>query len=146
MTSYQNLLEYINYFINEDGSGICSWSNDAISSESTALSPYPIYNRDFSEFIDEVYNSGILDLDYIATLKNKSIPCTDEMIDFVESSDLATLRAILSFYICQEQFCEGLWILASKNRAFYRILVRLEKLEDKIFQVSNENKSDTRNI
>lgn len=127
---YQNLYKYINYFENEDGSSIYSWSSEAINGDGTAMSPYPVYNKEFTGFIDEVYSCGILDLDYIATLKRKELPFTDEMIVAIGESDFDTLRAILSFYICQEHFCEGLWILASQNKIFSKILARMQKLEE----------------
>jgi Family of unknown function (DUF6508) len=43
----------------------------------------------------------------------------------IPSADLELLKAILTYYVRQERFCDGLWAKAVKEKVFLRILYRL---------------------
>ena len=53
---------------------------------------------------------------------------TEEMNPAIEQSDLELTLAILTGYIRQERFCDGLWESAVKDKTFLEILRRLERL------------------
>ncbi|WP_375790309.1 DUF6508 domain-containing protein [Paenibacillus agricola] len=49
-------------------------------------------------------------------------------INDVEDTD--TLRALLTYFVRQERFCDGLWAKAVEDKIFLQILLKLRELTD----------------
>ncbi len=122
MAQYDKLLSYIDYF-SAAGKEVGTWVHKP------GEFPYVNYSEELSPFIHEVYKTDLMDTEYLPYLK-KQLPPQTSPADFIESADFRMLRAILSYYVRQERFQEGLWKHAVANKIFYRILLRLRDVLD----------------
>ena len=129
MSKYQNLFEYISYFENISADEVCHWGGGSRQDDEAITVPYPIYDKRLRNFIDEVCKSDLIDFNYIKTLENNGLSISNKLTGFIDSCDLELLKAILTCYVRQERFCDGLWALAVKDNVFYKLLVRLNELE-----------------
>ncbi|WLD93807.1 DUF6508 domain-containing protein [Alkalihalobacillus sp. AL-G] len=129
MSKYQNLLKYISYFENATENEACRWSSGGENEEGVITMSYPIYDEQLTTFIDEVYKTNLLDSDYFGTLKKHGLS-SEELISEIDDADIGLTKAILTYYVRQERFCDGLWASAVKDKVFYKILIRLRELED----------------
>lgn len=114
MEDYQELFAYIPYFEKED-TEFCNWD-----------SGYPVYGEKLSEFIKTAYETDLLRTDYLEyieeRIKDHDIPTA------IPSADLELLKAILTYYVRQERFNDGLWARAARDKVFLGILYRLRDL------------------
>lgn len=78
-------------------------------------------------FIDEVYKTDLIDTEYLPYLESL-IPRDANLADYIDTADFRLLRAIFSYYVRQERFCEGLWFDAVLDRVFSKILNRLAQI------------------
>jgi hypothetical protein len=120
MGKYDNLLSYISYFEQADENA-GRWVFPVNGS------PYTEYDTQFDNFIKDVYQSNILDTNYLEHLEpylkeNRNIK------DLIPIADIELLLAIFTYYIRQERFCEGLWLGAIGDKVFLSILNRLNSL------------------
>ncbi len=111
MGDYQKLLEYIPYFENEEVE-FCKWD-----------SGYPHYDIKLHEFIESAYETNLLKKDYLEYLEEKVKD--HNLTAAILSANLELLKVILTYYVRQERFCDGLWASAAKDKVFLRILYRL---------------------
>jgi O-acetyl-ADP-ribose deacetylase len=109
----KSLIDFIPYF-----------ENDKINMS------YSGYDTGITDFIDLVYETDLLKEDYMDYLESKGIQDTDskEIIDIIKGSDMLLLRSILTYFVRQERFYDGLWVKASKDKIFLNILYRLKEL------------------
>ena len=63
------------------------------------------------------------------TLKKYRLPMSNELINAIDSSNYELAKAILTCYVRQERFCDGLWVSAVEDKVFYKLLKRIEQLE-----------------
>ena len=131
MNKYQKLFKYISYFENISVDEVCYWGGGKKNDDGVITIPYPIYNRELTDFINEVYKTDLIDYNYSKTIGNSKLPSSKEPIDFIADCDLELLKAVLTFYTRGEKFCDGFWASAVKNKVFYKILVKLAELEAK---------------
>ena len=91
---------------------------------------YPSYDKGITDFINLVYETGLLKEDYLDYLKEKEIQNVDssEIIEIIAKSDLLLLQSILTYFVRQERFYDGLWGKAAKDKIFLNILYRLREL------------------
>ncbi|HOV16962.1 MAG TPA: DUF6508 domain-containing protein [Candidatus Cloacimonadota bacterium] len=120
MGKYDKLLSYISYFEQADENA-SRWVFPANGS------PYTEYDTQFDNFIKDVYQSDILDTNYLEHLEpylkeNRNIK------DLIPIADIELLIAILTYYVRQERFFEGLWIGAIVDKTFYYLLLKLKSL------------------
>lgn len=87
--------------------------------------PYVQYSCDFVTFIGEIYKTDLPDPHYMEQIET-CLPPNSNLADYIENADLDLLRAILTFYLRQERFCEGFWLKAAKNGDFHRIIKALQ--------------------
>ena len=59
---------------------------------------------------------------------NEAVPDMRLIDEYIASADLELLKAILTGYIRQERFNEGLWEEAASQGVFLKILYRLREL------------------
>jgi hypothetical protein len=114
MSDFKRLLKYIPYFESEDDE-FCKLE-----------SGYPEYDGRLLEFINDSYGEDLLEGDYIRYL-NENVKDHD-FPALIPSADLELLKSILTYYVRQERFCDGVWAKAAKEKVFLRILYRLRDL------------------
>ncbi|PKN80555.1 MAG: hypothetical protein CVU48_01605 [Candidatus Cloacimonetes bacterium HGW-Cloacimonetes-1] len=69
--------------------------------------PYVNYSPEMNSFIHEVYETDLMDTEYLPYLESH-LPRDVNLADYIENADLRLLRAILTYYVRQERFQEGL--------------------------------------
>ena len=82
----------------------------------------------FLRFIDDASNSGLMDYAYLSTIRKYGLEVNDELAKQIDTADLELTKAILTCYIRQERFCEGLWQRAIQEGIFLTLLKRLDAL------------------
>jgi len=50
------------------------------------------------------------------------------MKNSIDDADLELIKAIITGYVRQERFCDGLWASAVEDKVFLKILQRLKQL------------------
>lgn len=115
MSNYKKLLGYIPYFENKN-IVFCKWE-----------SMYPKYDRKLEQFIKDVYATDLLKHDYIDYLDEKLK--VEDYSAAVHTADMELLKAILTFNVRAERFCDGSWASAVKEGVFLSILYRLRELD-----------------
>ncbi|MDA3732682.1 DUF6508 domain-containing protein [Niameybacter massiliensis] len=92
--------------------------------DSTVISlGYRQQDDEITSFVDEVYQCGILNKDYLKILQE--VDPTGEYEKLIFEADYETLRVLISFYVCQRNFASTLWETPIKDKTFLRILYRL---------------------
>lgn len=120
MHQYDKLLSYIDYF-STAGEEVGTWAYKPPDF------PYVNYSKEMSSFIHEVYETDLMDTEYLPYLESH-LPHGANYAEYIETADSRLLRAILTYYVRQERFCEGLWQSAVQDGIFSKILNRLVKL------------------
>lgn len=90
--------------------------------------PFPVYETQFLNFIDDVSNSALMDFSYGDTLEEYGLEMDNDLTKKIDTADFKLARAILTCYIRQERFCDGLWARAIKEGIFLALLKRIETL------------------
>ena len=88
---------------------------------------YPVYDEKFEGFIRELYKTDLLKGDYLEYIDKNKIDF-DNIDEVIKESDIELLKAILTYYVRQERFCDGIWIKAIDEGVFLKILYRLNEL------------------
>ncbi|CAM3892691.1 DUF6508 domain-containing protein [Lederbergia lenta] len=134
MGKYQSVIDYISYFKNVTEEEACYWGGGDKRDDGIFTISYPVYDKQLTSFIEEVTKTDLLDSNYISTLEKYGLPMTmsDEIMRVIHTSNEELTKAILTAYIRQERFNEGLWATAVKDKVFYKLLIRLQQLEDKL--------------
>ena len=120
MPQYDKLLSYIDYF-SAAGKDEGTWVLKP------GEFPYVNYSEVLSSFIKDVHETDLMDSEYLPYLK-EHLPPKTKLADSIESADLRMLRAILTYFVRQERFQDGLWQSAVADKTFYRILLRLREI------------------
>ncbi|MDX9918083.1 MAG: ADP-ribosylglycohydrolase family protein [Gudongella sp.] len=126
-TSVNDLLVYIPYFENIDVKEACAWAGGEKVGEKTYMGSYPVYSAEINSFISDFYKSDLLDYEYMTTIR-KVIGNPRLVDDYLDTADYDLLKAILTGYIRQERFGDGLWEIAIEEKIFLRILYRFRDL------------------
>lgn len=127
MGKYQSLFNYMSYFETLSYDEACRRDGGG----------FPIYDKGLTDFIHEVYETDLLAADYIATLEDSGILISGTLDEAIDSADFELVRAILTYYVRQERFWDGLWGLAVRDGVFYRLLKRLLQLEQESERTSH---------
>lgn len=117
MHQYDKVLSYIDYF-STAGEKVGTWVYNPPDF------PYVKYSPEISSFIHEVYQTDLLDTEYLPYLESH-LPLDVNYADYIENADFRLLRASLTYYVRQERFQEGLWMVAVKDGSFNKVLNRL---------------------
>lgn len=117
MHQYDKVLSYINYF-STAGDEAGTWVSKP------HVFPYVNYSPEMISFIDEVYKTDLIDIEYLSYLENH-IPKESNLSDYIENADFQLLRAIITYYVRQERFQEGLWLGAVQDGILGKILLRM---------------------
>lgn len=89
---------------------------------------YPNYDSTLKKFIDDVYETTLMNANYPSIIENQKLKSTEQISDAIDDANLELLSAILTSYIRQERFGEGLWAQAVEDKVFLKILRRLKQL------------------
>ncbi|WHY87046.1 DUF6508 domain-containing protein [Neobacillus novalis] len=112
--NYKKQIDYIPYFAN-DKTEFCKW-----------ISGYPNYDDRLGDFINSIYETDLLKKDYLDDINGK---ITDkDIIKAIPTSNFELLKSILTYYVRQERFCDGIWAMAAKEKVFLKILYRLREI------------------
>jgi len=120
MHQYDKVLSYIDYF-STAGEEVGTWVHNPPDF------PYVKYSSEISAFIYEVYQTDMLDTEYLPYLESHLHHDVD-YADYIENADFRLLRAILTYYVRQERFQEGLWLEAVMDGSFSKILLKIAEL------------------
>lgn len=125
---FKKICDYISYFETLDVENACQWQKSELLKDGTYTMPYPIYENGVLQFTDDISRSDLMDYNYGETIQKYGFSMNDSLAKQIETADLSLTKAILTCYIRQERFCEGLWEMAIKKGVFLALLKRLKFL------------------
>lgn len=127
ISDWEPLLNFIYYFERQEIKDIMS--------EKTAprdLIVSPRLEKEIENFIHIFYSTNIADLNYMETLRSHKVEISHESFSsYIPKADLELAKSMLTAYIRQEKFCDGLIISAIKNGNMAKILKRIKQLLEK---------------
>ena len=132
----KKLTDYIPYF--EDKNTVFyEWKESVTHSPGGKGWPFPKYSPKLMEFVNVVYESGIMHKDYVSALKEiyaKHPNLNSELLSFIETADLDSISVILTKCIRVERFSDGAWCGFCDDKIFLALLLRLKILDESIAQ------------
>ncbi|MBN2982344.1 DUF6508 domain-containing protein [Cohnella algarum] len=128
MTKYDRLFEFIPFLETASADEIVRWGGGDRSSDGIITLPYPIYDERVVAFINTVYECDLLNRDYFQTIKSYGICTAKELDNAINDADSRVVIALLTYYVRQERFCDGLWGKAIEEKIFLRLIKRLFEL------------------
>ncbi len=126
--SIDRLTVFIPYFENVSNEEVCHWCGGEKLGENHFSMAYPVYEQTLEYFIQAVYKSNLISYNYLEVIEQYGLQGTQEMNMAIGDAGLELTLAILTGYIRQERFCDGLWQSAVEDKTFLKILRRLERL------------------
>lgn len=128
IVEFQKLSDYISYFETIAAENACRWQKGELLKDGSRTFGYPVYEDGLLQFIDDVSNSNLMDYAYSKTIQTYGLEMNDTLAEQIETADLPLAKAILTCYIRQERFYEGLWQTAIEKGIFLALLKRLQIL------------------
>lgn len=130
LVAVKKLVDYIPFFENAKHEDVCHWQTEELAEDGTMPVTYPTYCDEFIAFVETAYNEDLLDSRYIDVMNAHTGGETEleAIIYGIESADYQLTMAVLTCIIRQEQFCNGLWAMAVRDKWFLLILQHLEEL------------------
>ncbi len=126
----EKLCAYIPYFETATADSVTKWdSGGGDSDNKTYTLTYPDYDKTLLKFIDDFYKSKLLDQGYLGFIEERGLKGPEQLIGAIDNADFELLRAILTMYVRQERFIDGLWAGAVEDKVFLKILKRLQELQ-----------------
>lgn len=126
--SIERLTAFIPYFENVRNEDACHWSGGEKLGENHFTMPYTVYEQKLNDFIQAAYKSNLMCYDYLDVIQKNGLDGIEQMNAALDNADLELTLAILTGYVRQERFCDGLWKSAVQDKTFLKILRRLESL------------------
>lgn len=127
--SVEKLVKYIPYLETAGEKNIYSYSVNNKNTDNIYNFGSPVYEDKLVEFIDEVYGTNLISYNYLTVIKNVT-KGTGTIETFIVTADIKLLKAILTLYIRQERFNEGLWKIAVRDKLFLKIINRFREILD----------------
>lgn len=124
----EKIRKYISYFETVSADTACQWEKSVELADGSFSMPFPIYEPEFLDFVDDISASSLMDYSYGNTLEEFGLGMNNELTKRIETADFKLAKAILTCYIRQERFCDGLWGRAIMEGTFLALLKRLEIL------------------
>ena len=124
----EKIRNYISYFETVHVETACHWEGSRKLEGGAFSIPFPVYETQFLNFIDDVSNSNLMDFSYGDTLKEYGFAMNKELTKKIDTADFRLTKAILTCYVRQERFCDGLWGRAIKEGTFLALLKRVATL------------------
>jgi hypothetical protein len=101
MHEYNKVPSYIDYF-STSGEEIGTWVHNPPNLT------YMSYSSEMLSFIHKVYQPDLIDAEYLPYLESH-LPHEINLADYIEIADFRLIRAILTYFVRQERFSDGLW-------------------------------------
>lgn len=124
----EKIRNYISYFQTVDAETACRWKEGKDLGNGCFSVGFPIYECKFLDFVDDVSRSSLMDCSYGNTLEEYGLEMDNGLAKKIDAADFKLTKAILTCYIRQERFCDGLWGRAISEGTFLALLKRLETL------------------
>nr|WP_282433899.1 DUF6508 domain-containing protein [Desulfitobacterium sp. LBE] len=131
----EKLSAFIPYFETVNKEDVCHWGGGEKLGDNHLTMPYPDYERTLHDFIQAIYKSNIMCYDYLDIIHKRGIDGTEQMNSAIDTADFELTKAILTGYVRQERFCDGLWESAVEDKTFLKILNRLQRLLSEMFKM-----------
>lgn len=128
----EKLTEFIPYFANANKENVCHWDGGEKLAENSFSMSHPVYEQTIRDFVDAVYESKLMCHNYLDIIEQHGLVGIEGLNKAIEQADFELTLAILTGYIRQERFCDGLLQSAVEDKTFLRILRRLECLVNAI--------------
>ena len=126
--SIERLTVFISYFESVSKEEVCHWGGGERLGENHFSMAYPVYEQTLEDFIQAVYKTNLIKYNYLEVIEQYGLQGTQEMNTAIGNAGLELTLAILTGYIRQERFCDGLWQSAVEDKTFLKLLRRLERL------------------
>ena len=120
------LSEYKLFFEQATKTNCCEWRSGDKVDENTYSFAYPVYCKELNAFTQMVERTYFWKNNYIEIIENNGLKMSDDLVDAIERADEELLGAILTSFIRQERFCDGLIASAVEQKVFLKIINRLE--------------------
>lgn len=124
----EKLSEYVPYLTDATKETVVSWVNSNDQADDPFYMAYPVYDRTFVEFVDDLYETDILLGNYNEIVAELGLTDEDDLALVIDEADMDVVRAILTYFIRQERFHDGLWGEAVEKKVFLKVLKRLREL------------------
>ncbi len=124
----EQLSEYLSYLTDATKESVVSWVNGGDQNDDPFYLTYPVYDRTFVEFVDELYETDLLLENYNEIIMELGLTDERDLALVIDEADMDVVRAILTYFIRQERFQDGLWAEAVEQRVFLNVLKRLREL------------------
>ena len=125
---FEKIRPYLSYFAQVDSDIACGWEPGRRQEDGTLVFGYPVYEDKLCQFIDDCSNSGLMDYAYVSTIQEYGYEMNNDLAQHIGTADLKLTKAILTRYIRQERFYDGLWGIATREGTFLALLKRLDTL------------------
>ncbi|NLM45062.1 MAG: hypothetical protein GX201_13815, partial [Clostridiales bacterium] len=107
--SVDKLLSYIPYFETVTADRVCQRVGGEKIGENRYVAGYLVYDEKLLEFVDTFYKSNLIVYDYMNVIDRNNLENTEQINRAIDTADIELLKAILTGYIRQERFGDGLW-------------------------------------
>lgn len=124
----ERLCIFIPYFETATKQSVCNWRGGSEIKESFYEMSYPDYDNKLLEFISNAYNSNLMKNDYMDVINSYGLDGDEQILEALDAANLELTKAILTGYIRQERFCDGLWAEAVEKKIFLKLLRRLKEI------------------
>lgn len=124
----EKLCNFIPYFEISTKWSVCNWRGGGKIWDNLYEMSYPYYDNKFIEFTNDVYNSNLMRNDYMDVINSYGLDGDEQMLEALDTANLELTKAILTGYIRQERFCDGLWAKAVEKKIFLKLLKRLKEI------------------
>lgn len=125
------LYKFVPYFEAAFDKKVCNWQGGGKISDNFYSTSHPVYDSELYDFIRKFERSNLVFFNYVDVIDKYQLDNTELMNDAIEKADLELTLAILTGYIRQERFCDGLWEDALKEGTFLKLIKRLDSLSVK---------------
>jgi len=125
-----HLYSYIDYFENlQPGEGYTVIED---KDNQKGVISLPIYKYDpiVSKFEQEVYESGLMDHDYHASLEKAGFFGIKDQDDWISKATQPGIWALITFCLRGERFCDGFLAKQLQNKTFAKLLRRLKEIDE----------------
>lgn len=126
----KKLCEYIPFFEAATSENVCHWEGGEKIGENEYHISFPVYDSTLRNFIGDFYSTNLVYFNYLNLIEQRGLNNNSEMIEAIATADLELLKALLTGFIRQERFGDGLWEFAVEQKIFLKILKSFEELLD----------------
>ncbi|MCC8179335.1 MAG: DUF6508 domain-containing protein [Planctomycetes bacterium] len=125
--NWSKLFNFIDYFASCPKT---EWAGGEKNAAGHMIMPYPNYDREVGDFIKELRTLGILECNYLGILRDNGILTIKDFPERIESADETLLCAMLTGYVRQERFGDGLIASGIEDGTIAKILRQLQALHE----------------